>query len=92
MYRLQKEAKRIKADLAKTHIFAEEAGVKITINGAQELVSVEITDDSALEQKAKLEKTLKEVFERAMKKSQAVAAERMKEFMGQSGLGGGLGG
>ena len=45
MYKLQKEAKRIKKELEKIHIFAESDGIKVTVAGDQSLVKVEILDD-----------------------------------------------
>ena len=89
MYKLQKEAKRIKKELAKTHVFAEDNGVKVTVNGEQQLVGIEFTDEAILQNPKKLEKTLLEVTNRAMKKAQAFAAEKMKSVMGGfPGMGG----
>ncbi|MCF7918175.1 YbaB/EbfC family nucleoid-associated protein [Candidatus Gracilibacteria bacterium] len=82
MYKLQKEAKRIKAELAKTHIFAEHEGIKVTVNGEQQVVSIEFLNDSLLSDKNKLSKALIEALNRAMKKAQMVAAEKMKAVMG----------
>lgn len=82
MYKLQKEAKKIKAELAKTHISAESDGVKIVVNGEQEVQSVEFLDESVLQDPKKLGKAITDAFNRAVKKSQAVAAEKMKSVMG----------
>ena len=89
MYKLQKEAKKIKKELAKIHVFAESAGVKVTVNCEQELLSVEFTDETVLTDTKKLEKAVLDAANRAMKKSQQVAAEKMKAVMGGiSGMGG----
>lgn len=88
MYKLQKEAKKIKAELAKTHIFSEDSGVKVTVNGEQQIVSIEFLE-GAPEEKEKLAKVITEACNKAMKKAQLVAAEKMKAVMGGfPGLGG----
>lgn len=84
LYKLQKEAKRIKKELSKMHIEAAEAGVAITINGEQEVIKVEISDEA--KNNSKLESILTEVFNKALKKSQEIAAEKMKAIMGNLGL------
>jgi len=81
MYKLQKEAKKIKDELEKTHITAEENGIKIIVNGEQKLLAIEISDD-AMTEKKKLEKTMVEVLNRAIKKAQLHAAEKMKPILG----------
>lgn len=85
MYKMQKEARRIKKQLANTHIEAEHEGVKVVINGEQEVVEIEINDE-ALQDKKKLEKNLLQAFNKAIKKSQQVGAEMMKEVMGDLNL------
>jgi len=89
MYKLQKEAKKIKKELAKTHVFAESGGIKVTVSGEQEVLSVEILDEAVLANASDLSKSLVDATNRALKKAQAVAAERMKSVMGMMG---GLGG
>ena len=92
MYLLQKKAKQIKKDLANLHIEAEFEGVTVTINGEQEVVEVKIADDMMKpENKMKLEKALLTAFNKAVKKSQEIAAERMRDVMGDMGIPG-LGG
>lgn len=86
MYRLQKEAKKIKKELAKTHIFSESNGVKVTVTAEQEFVSVEFTDELILQDAKKLSKAIVEAGNKAMKKAQQIAAERMKTVMGGMGL------
>ncbi len=90
MYKLQKEAKRIKKELGKIHVFAESDGVKVTVNCEQEILSVEFLDEVMLGNTKKLEKAILDASNRALKKSQQVAAEKMKAVMGGfPGLGGG---
>ncbi len=85
MYKLQRQAKQIKKKLAKMHIEAEVEGVIVTINGEQEVVEVKIPEDKR--DHPKLEKYLLEAFNKAIKKSQQIAADEMKDVMGQMGLG-----
>ena len=82
MYKLQKEAKRIKKELEKIHIFAESNGIKVTVAGDQSLVNVEILDEAVLSDARKVEKAFIDATNRAMKKSQQVSAEKMKALMG----------
>lgn len=89
LYKLQKEAKKIKKELAKIHVFAEVNGVKVTVSGEQEMISVEFINHSILENQKKCEKSIVEASNKAIKKSQEVAAEKMKSVMGNMpGLGG----
>lgn len=82
MLKLRKQASQIKKQLKNTHIEAEHEGVKVTINGEQEVVSVEISDE-AMQDKKKLEKNLLSSFNKAVKKSQQIGAEMMKDVMGE---------
>jgi len=81
MYKLQKEAKKIKKELANTHIFAEVDGVKVTVSGEQEIVKVEFLHEAPADRE-KLARAFQEATNKAFKKAQQVAAERMKEIMG----------
>ncbi len=90
MYKLQKEAKKIKKELAKTHVFAESGGIKVTVSCEQEVLSVEILDESVLQDAKTLSKHMTDATNRALKKAQAVAADRMKGVMGM--MGGAMGG
>lgn len=86
MYKLQKQAKEIKKKLKNIHIEAEEKGVTVTVDGEQEIVSIMISDES-MQNKSILEKSIKEAFNKALKKSQEIAANEMKAVMGDMGLG-----
>ena len=87
MYKLQKQAKAIQKELSKIHIFSEVDGVRVTVNGQQEVIpgGVEFIDESILENPKRLGKALTEAFNKALKKSQQVAAEKMKGVMGDLG-------
>lgn len=86
MYRLQKQAKQIKKDLRFTHIEAESHGVKVTVDGEQKVVSIEIIDQSLLQNSKKLTENLKEALNKALDKAQKIAAEQMKGIMGDMGF------
>lgn len=83
MYKLQREAKRVKAELAKVHVEAEALGVKVVVTAEQEIVSIEIAENVDM---ARLPALLKDALNRALKKAQVVAAERMQGLMGQMGM------
>lgn len=85
MYALQKQAKQIKKELKNLHIEAEHNGVTVIIDGQQEIISITISDE-AMQDKRKLEESVKRAFEKALKKSQQIAAEKMKGIMGDLGL------
>ena len=90
MYKLQKEAKKIKKELAKIHIFSEVDGVKVTVTGEQEVIAIDFLDGAPLDNPGRLSKALVEATNKALKKSQQVAAEKMKSVMG--GMQGMMGG
>jgi len=86
MYKVQKESKKIKKDLTNTHIEAEVDGVKVVINGQQEIVSIEIPENM-LNDKKRVENALIKAFNKAIKRSQQIAADQMKGIMQEMGLG-----
>ncbi|MFA4815384.1 MAG: YbaB/EbfC family nucleoid-associated protein [Candidatus Gracilibacteria bacterium] len=87
MYKLQKQAKKIKEELKNLHIEAEINGIAVVINGEQEVVEVRISLEllSAGNQ-VKLQADLLTVFNKAVKKSQEIAAEKMRGMMGDLGM------
>lgn len=89
MYRMQKQAKEIKKDLRHIHIEAEQEGVKITINGEMEIMSVELTPEVIQEgtgNKKTLEEKILKAMSKGFKKAQQIAAEKMKGVMGNFGV------
>lgn len=83
MYKLQKQAKKIKKELKNIHVEAEAEGVEVTVNAEQEVVSIEIGDNVPRE---KIPALLTDCLNRAMKKAQIVAGEKMQGVMGQMGM------
>lgn len=90
LYNLQKQAKAIKKELQNIHIEAEADSIIVTINGEQEVVSVVIPDEmlaNAAANGKKIQESLVKAFNKAIKKSQQIAADKMKGVMGGMGMG-----
>lgn len=89
LYNMQKKAKQVQKELKLIEIEAEEGGVIVVVNAAQEVISVNISDDVFKpENKEKIEKNIVIATTRAMEKAKKVAAEKMKPIMGDMGFGG----
>jgi nucleoid-associated protein EbfC len=87
MYKLQQKAKKIKEELKNLHIEAEVDGIKVIINAEQEVQDVFIPEEMLKpENQEKLQKALITVLNKAIKKAQEVAAERMRDMMGDLGM------
>lgn len=84
--KLQQEASKIQNELSNIHIEAESDGFVVTIDGQMKCVKVEIEDETLLKDKARLEKAALEAINKGLKKSQEIAAEKMKDVMGSMGL------
>ena len=83
LYKIQRETKRIKKELKNVHVEAEASGVKVTVNCEQEVIAIVIGPDVPMN---KLPALLMDALNRALKKAQIVAAERMQGIMQQMGL------
>ena len=83
LYKVQREAKRIKKELKNIHVEAEASGVTVVVSAEQEVISVSIDPSVPM---AQLPELVKDATNRAMKKAQLVAAERMQPVMQQMGL------
>lgn len=98
MYKIQREAKRIKKELKNVHVEAE-AGpasslggytVKVVVSAEQDIISIDIAPEADVTRVGDL---IKDAANRASKKAQLVAAERMQPIMQQMGIApGSLGG
>ena len=86
LMKLQQEASKIQNELSNIHIEAESDGFVVTIDGQMKCVKVEIEDETLLKDKARLEKAALEAINKGLKKSQEIAAEKMKGVMGNMGL------
>jgi len=90
VYKLQKQAKEMKKMMKEIEIEAEEDGVLVVVNAAQDVVDIQIEDHLlAPEHKNRIKKNTMEALKRAKKKAEEIAAEKMKPLMGQMGMGGG---
>ena len=83
MFKLQRDAKRIRNELKNIHVEADAQGVKVVVTAEMEIVEVIIAPEVARESIPAL---VKDAMNRAMKKAQVISAERMQALMGQMGL------
>ena len=83
MFKLQRDAKRIRKELKNIHVEADALGVKVVVTAEMELVDVVIADNVPREA---IGERVKDAMNRAMKKAQVISAERMQGLMGQMGL------
>lgn len=83
MFKLQREAKRIKKELKNVHVEAQAEGVLVVVNAEMEIVEVTVDPSTPIERVAGL---FMDAANRAFKKAQVVAAERMQGVMSQMGL------
>lgn len=80
---LRSQAKTMQNSLAQEKINTEKNGVKITMNGNMEVLSVEINMSLS---KNSQEESLKNCFNDAMKNAQKLMAKKMQEMGGIPGL------
>lgn len=85
LYKLQKQARDIKKKLKNTHIEAEHEGVTVVINGEQEVIETKISEE-AMQDSKKLEENITKCLNKAIKKSQQIGADMMKDVMGGLGM------
>lgn len=84
LFEMQKKMQEVKRELDNTSfdIQSPDGLVKITMNGSQEVKEIMIKDNLGESEKARLESSLKDTFNRAIKRSQEGAAQKMKEVTG----------
>ena len=78
LLKLQQEAQKIKNELSNIHIEAEVDGVVITVDGEMKVISTKIENADILKDQEKLEKAITAAANKGIKKSQEIAAEKMK--------------
>ncbi len=83
LFRMQREAKRIKKELSNIHVEAEADGVKVIVSAEMEVVAIEIADSVPRERIPVLSK---DALNRAYKKAQIISAEKMQGLMGEMGM------
>ena len=80
--KMRQQAKQLQKQLEKEEVVYEESGIKVKVNGAQQIVYMEIDGEERGD--------IVDVINKAMKNVQKKAAKKMMEMGG--GLGGLLGG
>jgi len=81
---MQKKMQEIKRELDNSsfEVQSSDGLVKITMNGSQEVKDVRINAEIAEDQKEKLSKSFRDAFNRSIKRSQELAAQKMKDVTG----------
>ena len=84
LFEMQKKMQEVKRELDNTNfdIQSSDGMVKITMNGAQEVKEIVLKDNLDDSEKARLGNSLKDTFNRAIKRSQELAAQKMKDVTG----------
>ncbi|HOC96377.1 MAG TPA: YbaB/EbfC family nucleoid-associated protein [bacterium] len=77
---LKEQAKKLQDELGKEIIDTEKDGIKISMNGAQEVLKVEITDITILQDKEKVEQAIKDCTNESIKKVQNIMAKKMQSM------------
>lgn len=79
---LKEQAKKLQNELGKEIIDTEKSGIKMTMNGSQEVLKVEITNADILSNKEKMESAIKECTNESIKKVQNIMAKKMQSMPG----------
>ncbi len=79
---MKRQMDEVKKELDAITLESEDNYVRVGISGSQEIKSVSIKADLATADKAKLEASLTETVNRAIKQSQKAAAEKMSKLSG----------
>ena len=81
---MQRKMQEMKRELENTsfEISSSDGLVKITMNGAQEVGEVILQADFANTEKLDLEKSIKDAYNRGIKRSHDIAAKKMKAVTG----------
>jgi len=84
LFAMQKKMQEIKRQLEKTvfEVSSSDGLVNISMNGSQEVQAVTIKDNFKEIDKARLEQSVKDAFNKSVKRSQEVAAKQMKDVVG----------
>lgn len=81
---MQKKMQEIKRELDNTNfdIASSDGLVKITMNGSQEMKDIKIQGELSKIEKINLEKAVKDAYNRSIKRSHDIAAQKMKDITG----------
>ncbi|MCX5791008.1 MAG: YbaB/EbfC family nucleoid-associated protein [Elusimicrobia bacterium] len=86
LWEMKRKMDEIKKELDTLVLASEDNLVKVEITGSQEIKSVAIKGELAGADKAKLEASLTETVNRAVRESQKAAAQKMSALGGIPGL------
>ena len=84
LFALQSKAKKMKKELKKVQVEAEADGVLVIVSAEQEILDIQIADHV---ERSDIPRLTIDALNRAMKKAQLIAAEKMQSIMGDMGLG-----
>jgi DNA-binding protein YbaB len=80
---LRSQAKKMQNVLADESITVDKNGIKLTMNGNLEVTSIEIPDNMS---KDSIQTSMKDAINEAVKKTQRIMAQKMKEMGGFPGM------
>ena len=86
LWEMKRKMDEIKKELDSLELASEDNLVKVTITGSREVKRVELKCDPAATDKAKLEASLADTVNRAVRESQKAAAQKMSALGGIPGL------
>ncbi len=87
LWEMKRKMDEIKKELDALELASEDNLVKVSITGSQEIRAVEFKCDLATVGREKLQASLTETVNRAIKESQKSAAQRMSSLGGLPGIG-----
>ncbi|HBA61538.1 MAG TPA: nucleoid-associated protein, YbaB/EbfC family [Elusimicrobia bacterium] len=87
LWEMKRKMDEIKKELDSLELASEDNLVKVTITGSQEIKAVTIKAELAGADKGKLEASLTDTMNRAVRESQKAAAQKMGAMGGLPGLG-----
>lgn len=87
LWEMKKKMDAIKKELDSLVLASEDNLVKISITGSQEIKGVELKCDLASVSKDKLQSSITDTMNRAVRESQKAAAQKMASLGGIPGLG-----
>lgn len=81
---MQNKMQQMKIELQSTsfEVTSSDSSVKIVMNGAQDILEVKILTELAGADKVGLEAAIKDAYNKAVKRSQQVAADKMRNITG----------
>lgn len=81
---MQKKVQELKKQLEESifEVISSDNAVHVTMNAAQEIKEIRLNIELKEEDKQKLERALKEAYNKAVKRAQQIAAEKMKGMTG----------